>query len=75
MFDIIYEMDVDVFRRLSYFTGVFCDCGTQYYETIHPGTKEVTLQKGQEPTPSHRRSEGPYHNLEIIVSTHQQKLT
>jgi len=33
-------------------------------ETIHPGTKEGILQKGQEPSPTHRRSEGPYYNLE-----------
>ena len=33
-------------------------------ETIHPGTKEGTPHKGQEPNPTHRRSEGPYHNLE-----------
>ena len=41
-------------------------------ETIHPGTKEGAPQKEQEPNPTHRRSEGPYHNLEKIVSTHQQ---
>ena len=48
---------------------------TQSCETIHPGAKEGTLQKGQEPNPTHRRSEGPFHNLEKIVSTRQQKPT
>ena len=33
-------------------------------ETIHPGTKEGSLQKGQEPNLTHRRSEGPFHNLQ-----------
>ena len=37
-----------------------------FCETIHPGTKEGTLQKGQELNPTHRHSEGPYHNLEKI---------
>ena len=36
-------------------------------ETILPGMKDVILQKGQEPNPTHHRSEGPYHNLEKIV--------
>ena len=44
----------------------------QSCETIHPGTKEGTVQKGQKPKPTHRSSEGPLHNLEETVSTVQQ---
>ena len=34
-------------------------CYRNMCETIRPGTKEGTLQKGQEPNPTDHRSEGP----------------